>query len=529
LTTGHKDSRIASSGVQLAEVVGAIALAADLGLGQPLDHVLRSCVVATRFAEHLGVSREDRDATYWTTLFMTAGCTGSSYELSEVFGDDIAFRAGIFWVPPTTVNMLRFMLGRAGSGKGVIARVQARANLLRTKLSAVERALIAHCHVSARLAERVGLGERVVTSLLQTFARWDGKGLPSGLAGDDILLPIRITNIANVVTAHAREQGVAAAAESVRPFSGTDFDPRLCNAWRAAAPDVLSSIEGQSSWERVVADQAAGRAPLTEGELDDALELIADYADLKSPWFTGHSRSVASLAAAAARRAQLPESEVISLRRAALVHDIGRNGVPNSIWDKRGPLSDSEMERVQLHAYYTDRVLRRAGKLAELASVASAAHERIGGGGYPRQIGGLTIPLLGRYLEAADVYQAMLEDRPHRPAHSYADAGVELRRAAHAGELDGSAVDAVLTAAGHATRSRPSAPAGLTPRETEVLVLASRGGTIRSVAQKLDIAPKTAGNHLEHIYSKIGVSTRAEAAMFAMQHGLLPDWQTPQT
>jgi HD-GYP domain-containing protein (c-di-GMP phosphodiesterase class II) len=187
------------------------------------------------------------------------------------------------------------------------------------------------------------------------------------------------------------------------------------------------------------------------------------------------------------------------------------------------------MERVQLHAYYTDRVLRRAGKLAELASVASAAHERIGGGGYPRQIGGLTIPLLGRYLEAADVYQAMLEDRPHRPAHSYADAGVELRRAAHAGELDGSAVDAVLTAAGHATRSRPSAPAGLTPRETEVLVLASRGGTIRSVAQKLDIAPKTAGNHLEHIYSKIGVSTRAEAAMFAMQHGLLPDWQTPQT
>jgi HD-GYP domain-containing protein (c-di-GMP phosphodiesterase class II) len=137
--------------------------------------------------------------------------------------------------------------------------------LLRTKLCAIEQALIAHCHVSARLAERVGLGERVVTSLLQTFARWDGKGLPSGLAGDDILLPIRITNIANVVTAHAREQGVAAAAESVRPFSGTDFDPRLCSAWRTAAPEGLAGIEGQSSWARVVADQPAGRAPLTAG------------------------------------------------------------------------------------------------------------------------------------------------------------------------------------------------------------------------------------------------------------------------
>jgi HD-GYP domain-containing protein (c-di-GMP phosphodiesterase class II) len=203
---------------------------------------------------------------------------------------------------------------------------------------------------------------------------------------------------------------------------------------------------------------------LTKGELDNAPELIADYADLKSPWFTGHSRSVASLATAAARSAGLPESEVVSLPRAALVHDIGRNGVSNSIWDKCGPLTDSEMERVQLHAYYTDRVLRRARKLAELASVASAAHERIAGGGYPRRIAGMTIPLLGRYLEAADVYHAMLEDRPHRPAHSHKAAADELRRAAHAGELDGSAVDAVLTVAGHATRSKPAAPA--TPRET---------------------------------------------------------------
>ncbi|MFN2641672.1 MAG: HD domain-containing phosphohydrolase [Actinomycetota bacterium] len=524
----HGDLRDADSGVELSEIVASIALAADLGLGQPLDHVLRSCIIATRFARHLGASDEERDATYWTTLFMTAGCTGSSFELSQVFGDDIAFRAGIFWVTPTPINVLRYMLGRAGSHQGAIARAKSRADLLRTKLSAVEQALIAHCHVSARLAERLGLGDQVVNSLLQTFERWDGKGFPGGLGGDDILLPIRVTHIANIATAYARERGVEAAIECVRPLSGKDFDPNLCEAWGLAASEILAGTDEESSWDRVVAGQPAGRGPLTEGELDDALELIADYADLKSPWLIGHSRGVASLAVAAARATGMSTSDVVSLRRAALVHDIGRNGVPNSIWDKPGLLTEGEMERVRLHAYYTDRVLHRAGRLAMLASVASAAHEQASGGGYPRGISGATIPLLGRFLEAADSYHAMLEDRPHRSALTADDAAAELRRGVRAGAYDGGAVDAVLAAAGHAPRRRPSAPAGLSPREIEVLVLASRGGTTRAVARKLGIAPKTAGNHLERIYSKIGVSTRAEAAMFAMQYGLLPSWETDQ-
>jgi HD-GYP domain-containing protein (c-di-GMP phosphodiesterase class II) len=514
--------------VQLAEVVGAIALAADLGLGQPLDHVLRSCVIATRFADYLGLSVADRDATYWTTLFMTAGCTASSYELSQLFGDDIAFRAGLYWVSPSPISSMRFIISRAGSGRGLLGRARASAELLRTRLSNLDQALVANCRVSARLAERVGLGEPVVTSLLQTFARWNGKGLPRGLAGEHIRLPIRIANIANVVAAHAREHGIEAAAHATHPRSGTDFDPSLCDAWRWAAPGVLGDLEGHSSWEQVVASQPAGRGPLSEQELDEALLLLADFADLKSPWFAGHSRGVSSLASAAARGAGLPEPEVIAVRRAGLVHDIGRNGVPNSIWDKPGPLTASETERVQMHAYYTDRVLRRVSKLATLATIASAAHERIRGGGYPRGIGGSTIPLLARVLEAADTYHAMLEDRPHRMARSRKEAAAEVLRAVRAGELDGDAVEAVLVSAGHAAPRRPAAPAGLTPHEIEVLLLASRGGTIRGIAHKLGIAPKTARNHLERIYFKIGASSRAEAAMFVMQHGLVPDWATAE-
>ena len=514
------------SGVRLGEVLTAIALAADLGLGQPLDHVLRSCVVATRIADHIGAAPEDRDATYWTTLFMAAGCTGSSYELSQLFGDDIAFRSDISWITPTPINMLRFMLGRAGSNRGPLARTKVRFDLLRTKLSALEQSLVAHCHVSARLAERVGLGERVTTSLLQTFARWDGKGLPRGLSGEEIMLPIRITNVANVVTAYAHERGVDASAECVKLFSGTEFDPRLCEMWTSTAHELLTGMDEESVWERVVADQPAGRRSLTESQLDEALELIADYADLKSPWFTGHSRGVSSLAVAAAQAAGLSDPDIVTLKRAALVHDIGRNGVPNSIWDKPGPLTEDEMERVRLHAYYTDRVLHRASRLSLLGSVASSAHERSNGSGYPRAISGATIPLLGRFLEAADAYHAMLEDRPHRVALTRDAAAKELRRGVYAGEFDGAAVDAVLAAAGHAPRRKPAAPAGLTPREIEVLALASRGSTTRAVAHKLGISPKTVGNHLERIYTKIGVSTRAEAAMFAMQHGLLPDWET---
>jgi DNA-binding CsgD family transcriptional regulator len=171
-------------------------------------------------------------------------------------------------------------------------------------------------------------------------------------------------------------------------------------------------------------------------------------------------------------------------------------------------------------------VLHRASRLSALAEVAASAHERAPGSGYPRGVSGSAIPLSARILAAADAYNAMLEDRPHRASLTRGDAASELRRAARDGELDGAAVDAVLAAAGHPVRRKPTAPRGLTPREIEVLVLVQRGATTRAVAEKLGITPKTAGNHIERIYAKIGVSTRAEAAMFAMQHGLVPAWDT---
>jgi HD-GYP domain-containing protein (c-di-GMP phosphodiesterase class II) len=267
------------------------------------------------------------------------------------------------------------------------------------------------------------------------------------------------------------------------------------------------------------AEPALGGA-LAQGEIDSALLAVANFVDLKSPYFLGHSVNVAELAATAAAGRGLPAVEVQTLRRAGLVHHFGRLGVSNAIWDKRGPLGAGEWERVRMHPYLTDRMLRQSPALAPLGSLAAQHCERMDGSGYPRGSSGTAIPIAARILAAAVAYQAMCEPRPHRPARSPDDAARELRADARAGRLDGDAVEAVLGAAGHRTRGRPEQPARLTAREVEVLRLVARGMSTREIARHLEITPKTAGNHIEHIYEKIGARNRAEAGMFAVQNGL---------
>jgi DNA-binding CsgD family transcriptional regulator len=215
------------------------------------------------------------------------------------------------------------------------------------------------------------------------------------------------------------------------------------------------------------------------------------------------------------------------IRRAGLMHDFGRLGVPNSIWDKRGSLSQAEMERVRLHPYLSERMLAFSPSLVPLGAIAVQHHERLDGSGYPHGISDDAITPAGRILAAADAYHAMTELRPHRPARSPAEAASELRIEVTAGRLDGNAASAVLHAAGHRVRARRDLPSGLTPREVEVLRLVACGLSNKEIADQLVISRKTAGNHIEHIYSKINVSNRARAGLFAMQHGLLTDAYQP--
>ena len=238
---------------------------------------------------------------------------------------------------------------------------------------------------------------------------------------------------------------------------------------------------------------------------------MANFVDLKSPCTLGHARAVAGYAAAAGRQLGWPERDVQTLRQAGLVHGLGRLGVSNSIWDKPGPLGAGEWERVRLFPYLTERMLRQSAWLAPLGAIAVQLRERLDGSGYPRGLSGAAISPPARILAAADVYQSMREPRPYRPARPAPEAAAELRAEVTAGRLDADAAEAVLSVAGHASQAarRPERPAGLTAREVDVLRLAAQGLSSRQIAQRLVISPKTARNHIEHIYVKIGASSRA--------------------
>lgn len=508
-------------GVRLAELVAALSLATDLGLGQPMEHVLRSCVLSLRLTEDVGLEESERVATYYVALLAWIGCSADAYELARWFGDDIAFRAASYDVDLAGNATAAFVLRRLGAGSPAPTRLRIAASFLLDGRREFDP-MRAHCEIAGSFALRLGLGEEVQRPLQQAFERWDGKGGPAGLRGEQIALSMRIVHLTEIVEVYHRLGGVDAAIGVAQKRRGTQFDPALVDHFCASASRLLAEPD-TPTWEAVIAGEPALGRVLSEDELDAALEAVADFADLKSPYTLGHSTGVAELAAGAARRYGLPESDVSTVRRAALVHDLGRLGVSNAIWDKPAPLTPVELERVRFHPYLTERILARPAALARLGAIAGLHHERLDGSGYPR---GLTAEALGptaRIIAAADVYHAMTEPRPHRAAFGAEEAARTLRAEARAGRLEGEAVNTVLAAAGHRPRRRPEHPAGLTPRELEVLALVARGLSSREIAARLTIAPKTARNHIEHIYAKIGVSTRAGASVFAVRQGLIPE------
>jgi HD-GYP domain-containing protein (c-di-GMP phosphodiesterase class II) len=315
---------------------------------------------------------------------------------------------------------------------------------------------------------------------------------------------------------------VDAAVAMARQRSGGAYDPHIAACFCEAAPRLLDGLEEEPSWETVLALEPGSRSYLSEAALDTACGAIADFADIKSPSTLGHSTGVAQLAGAAAQRAGLPSDDAATVRRAALLHDVGQVGVSSSIWEKLGPLSERDWERARLHPYYAERVLARPAALARLGAIASLHHERLDGSGYHRGVPGSLLPPSARILAAADVYHALTEPRPHRVPLTPERAADELRQQVRAGHLDGEAVDAVLAGAGHRVRrTRHELVAGLSEREIEVLRLVARGQSMRQIAAQLVIAEKTVDNHIQHIYNKIGVSTRAGATLFAMEQDLL--------
>lgn len=510
-----------ASGIRLAELVAAFSLATDLGLGQPVEHVLRSWLIASRLGDQLGLQGRERGSLYYVVTLGWVGCVADTPEVAAWFGDDIAFRRDSFGVNRTGLPMLGLALRHVGAGSTPLHRLRLGATLVLTKGAGVERGLMSHCVTTAHMAERLGLGNEVCDPLRQVFARWDGKGVPTGVSGEEIAPAVRLFHLADTIEVLHRADGIDSAISLARSWRGTQFDPAIVDLFCGTAGEVLDNLDEVSDWDALIEREPALQRRIFGDELDAALEAVADFTDLRSPSRAGHSRAVANLAARAGTLCGLPQDEVTNLRHAALLHDLGLHGVPATIMDKTAPLTAAEFERMRMHSYYTERMLARPTSLARIGAIAALAHERLDGSGYHRGLSGAAIPAAGRILAAADAYQSRTEPRPYRPAISVKEAAEALQHDARSGRLSGEPVDAVLAASGQRRGKRLRGPAGLTERELEVLVLIARGASNRQVARALGITAKTAGTHIERIYTKIDASTRATATLFAMQNGLL--------
>ena len=507
----------------LAELLAALSLATDLGMGNPPEEAMRACLLATGLARKMNLSEPLVRDIYYTALLKYVGCTAYAHEEAALGGgDDIGVRAGGARVDDTDPRQLMsFMFDMAGDAPrvrrvGMVAGAMYRGARMGTELPR------AHCEVATSIARRLNLPNGVEQGLYQSFERWDGKGAPQKLNGDDIALPARFAMVATRAIIFYRSGGPDAALDLVKSWSGGMLDPSICEAFVQHGPDLLEEIDACDTWATVVESEPEPKLMIPASQVDRVARVFGDMADLKLTFTRGHSAAVADLAQAAAGDMKLPLRETNDILRAGLLHDLGWVSVPNGIWEKTGPLTSADWEQVRLHPYHSERILACSPALAPIAQLAGMHHERLDGSGYHRQATTQTLPIAARILAAADAYQAMTSDRPHRAALTAEAAAEELGIEAERGRLDADAVRGVLKAAGHTVpQARRPWPAGLSDREVEVLQLIARGMSTRDVARDLFISPKTAGLHIQHIYTKIGVSTRAAAAVFAMEHDLL--------
>ena len=507
--------------VCLSELVATLSLVSDLGMGRPTERVLRQTVIAMRLADAAAMPAEVRTAGYYTSLLTWIGCAADTTDVAALFGEEADLYADTHDGDYGGLSLAMFVVRHLGGGNTRLRRAESIGRFVITGGHSVQRVMRSHCQAASQLADRLSLGESVQRPLLQAFERWDGRGVPGVAAAHELAPAIRLVHLADVVEAFHRIGGPVAALKVAVERRGTQFDPELVDVFAERATDIVRDLDDVVAWDEVIAlDPALGRV-LRGPELDTALEALADFADLKSPWRLGHSRGVARLAASAAANLGLAEPDITLLRRSALVHDLGAIGVSSTVWDEARPWSATQRERARTHPYLTERLLARSGALAALGKCASMHHERLDGSGYPHGLAGEVIPLTARILAAADVVHALGEPRPHRAPYPPEVAEEMVRAEVRAGRLDGAAVNAVLEAAGRRVRRRAELPGGLTPREAEVLVLLARGLSNADIARKLTLSRKTVSAHLEHIYRKLDVSTRTQAAMFAMRYALV--------
>jgi HD-GYP domain-containing protein (c-di-GMP phosphodiesterase class II) len=507
--------------VRLADLLAGLSIAIDLGFGLPPESAMRQCLVATRLARAHGLNEEDVGECFFTSLLLHVGCPGFSHETAVLFGNELdVTRAAARTNLADPADYETTLVPEATRRLPPRARRLVAERLLRDGPGFGAAYDTASCEIGRSVAGRIHIGAGVERALYEVGEWWNGEGVPERLRGDTIAVAARVARLAADAVVLDDIGGVELAVRGLRGRAWTILDPRLVETFARSAGELLDRTGDPRV--RLLEEEPEPVAERGPTELIQLAAVFGDVGDLKFPLLHGHSAGVAELAAGAADSLRLDRRTVTDLRIAGHLHDLGRLAITNSIWEKPGPLTSAEWEQVRMHAYHSERILATSGTLRPLAPLVGMHHERLDGSGYHRGSGTRDQSVALRVLSAADAFQAMTQNRPHRSRLTAEQAATELTRDARAGLLDGECVVAVLEVAGQARpRVHDLRPAGLSEREVEVLRLVATGFSNPEIAERLVISPRTAEHHVQHIYRKLGVRSRPAVAFFAMEHGLV--------
>ena len=448
--------------IALSELIGALSRALDIAEGEPPGHAMRSCLIGMRLAEVLDLDPDARSDLFYALLLKDAGCSANSAHMAALFGadDQVAKRTSklVNWARPFDAFVWSL---RTVAPDGSAAERTTRLRAIRNEGQVTRSLIRARCYRGAEIARALGFSEATAEAIRALDEHWDGHGQPHALRATEIPLAARILCLAQTVEVFHAAGGRRAAYRVARKRSGEWFDPALV--------DALQSLHSDSRfWDSLAQPDVSAVEPpdriLTADEtrLDQIAEGFAAVIDAKSPWTHEHSDRVCTIALGTARLVGFDDADLRRLRRAALLHDLGKLSISNRILDKPGPLTDEERDRLRHHPLLAEQILGRVSIFGELAALASAHHERLDGSGYPRGLAGdaLTMPM--RVLAVADVYEALTSDRPYRPAYPPRDA-LELMRPDVPGRLDGEAFAALESLVNEQPLGGPGELTGVRP------------------------------------------------------------------
>lgn len=410
----------ATVAIRLSELISALSYALDITEGQPAGHCVRVCWIGMHIGREAGLADEQLWELYYTLLLKDLGCSSNAARICELYlTDDLSFKRDFKTVGDSLPQVLSFVLTHTGLKAGLAERFRSVMTILRDGPRIAQELIATRCQRGAEIARLLRFPEGVSAGIYSLDEHYNGNGKPAQLAGSAIPMYARIALLAQVIDVFHTTGGPRAALAEARARAGSWFDPALVQAFAAAAEQAgfWQMLASPAIDTAVLALEPAGHeVPVDEDYLDDIATAFGQVVDSKSPYTSGHSARVALYTDMIAEALGLPDARRRWLRRGALLHDVGKLGVSNSVLDKAGALDRAEWDEVKLHANYTETILSRIGAFAELGRIAGAHHERLDGGGYPRGLSGADISIETRIITTADIFDAITAERPYRAA-----------------------------------------------------------------------------------------------------------------